>query len=79
MGITAVAPNEPQVETCRHHWVIAAPEGALSLGRCKVCGEEREFHNSSADSMWEPEGSQGAASWGRRTATLPTAPVDDGF
>lgn len=30
---------------CRHHWLIAAPEGPTSPGRCKLCGETREFAN----------------------------------
>jgi hypothetical protein len=44
------APEEPR---CRHHWRIAAPNGALSHGVCKLCGEERDFANSSTDSIWE--------------------------
>ena len=42
--------EEPQ---CRHHWLIEAPQGATSMGRCKVCGEVREFRNSAADTLWE--------------------------
>ena len=42
--------QEPQ---CRHHWLIESPHGATSLGHCKVCGEEREFRNSAADTLWE--------------------------
>ena len=30
---TAVAAPE-----CHHHWVIASPNGAMSLGKCKICG-----------------------------------------
>ncbi len=65
--------------TCRHHWVIGAPEGATSDGRCKRCGEVREFSNSSTDSLWERDGGAGAtsSSLGRRSA-LP-GPADDGF
>ena len=32
---------------CRHHWVIDRPYGPTSTGRCKVCGDEREFQNGS--------------------------------
>jgi len=39
--------------TCRHHWLIESPQGATSLGKCKVCGEVREFRNSAADTLWE--------------------------
>ena len=43
--------DEPQ---CRHHWLIAPPSGPTSLGRCKRCGEERYFINSTAD--WVSDG-----------------------
>ncbi len=44
---------EEQVPMCRHHWVIEAPHGATSFGRCKICDEVREFRNSTADTLWE--------------------------
>jgi hypothetical protein len=44
---------EREVPTCRHHWIIESPHGATSLGHCKLCGEEREFRNSAADTLWE--------------------------
>ncbi len=31
---------------CRHHWVIDPPNGSVSRGVCKFCGEERSFNNS---------------------------------
>ena len=31
---------------CAHHWVIDAAAGPLSKGRCRLCGEEKEFSNS---------------------------------
>jgi hypothetical protein len=42
-----------EAPTCAHHWVIASPNGELSLGRCKVCGAEKEFPNSAEDYLWE--------------------------
>lgn len=31
---------------CRHHWLIEPPtSGVKSRGRCKLCGEERDFTN----------------------------------
>ncbi len=45
--------EEQQTPQCRHHWVIESPHGATSNGRCKVCGEVREFRNSAADTLWE--------------------------
>ena len=44
---------EELAPVCRHHWLIETPHGATSLGRCKVCGEIREFRNSAADTLWE--------------------------
>ena len=37
--------NITEIRTCRHHWIIEAPRGTLSTGRCKLCGEERQFQN----------------------------------
>jgi len=31
--------------TCTHHWIIETPNGPISKGVCKLCGEEREFSN----------------------------------
>lgn len=39
--------------SCAHHWVIASPNGEMSLGRCKACGAEKEFPNSAEDYLWE--------------------------
>jgi len=40
---------------CRHHWIIDTPNGALSGGLCKRCGQHREFRNSSEDLMWDSD------------------------
>ena len=37
---------------CVHHWVIEPPNGAVSEGRCKSCGEKKEFRNSFEYSSW---------------------------
>lgn len=54
---------------CRHHWVIDTPNGAVSGGRCKRCGERREFRNSSEDLMWDSDSFSlnGSRFRGRRT------------
>jgi hypothetical protein len=44
---------QDEVPVCRHHWLIESPHGATSMGRCKACGEVREFRNSAADTLWE--------------------------
>ena len=31
---------------CVHHWNIAEPNGPISEGVCKNCGEKKEFQNS---------------------------------
>jgi hypothetical protein len=50
----AVAETEAaETPACAHHWVIASPNGEMSVGRCKVCGAEKEFPNSAEDYLWE--------------------------
>ncbi len=31
---------------CSHHWIIKTPEGPVSIGKCRLCGEEKKFSNS---------------------------------
>lgn len=54
---------------CRHHWVIETPNGSQSEGRCKRCGEQRDFRNSSEDLMWDSDSFSlnGSRFRGRRT------------
>ena len=61
--------------TCRHHWLIESPHGATSMGRCKVCGEIREFRNSAADTLWEgdPMSSAGKMSGGANRPVVAAA------
>ena len=37
---------------CKHHWVIEPPNGAVSMGKCKLCGTNQEFRNSFEYSSW---------------------------
>lgn len=54
MAKTATPENEVvRPNGCAHHWVIAAPNGAMSVGKCKRCGMEKEFPNSAEDWLWE--------------------------
>lgn len=57
--------------TCRHHWVIDTPSGSVSGARCKRCGADREFRNSSEDLMWDSDSFSlnGSRYRGRRTDT----------
>jgi hypothetical protein len=63
---TVIEESRPQAEpeapvvTCQHHWVIETPRGAMSEGRCKRCGEEREFRNSAHDHLWEDDSGSGS-------------------
>ena len=37
--------TEPPV--CVHHWILEAPVGSTTAGRCRVCGELRDFVDAS--------------------------------
>tara|TARA_Y100000590_G_scaffold407766_1_gene498318 strand:- start:4063 stop:4251 length:189 start_codon:yes stop_codon:yes gene_type:complete len=46
--------NETQTDSqCVHHWVIEKPNGPVSYGKCKNCGEHSEFKNSIQGSGWD--------------------------
>ena len=66
---------EEEVPQCKHHWVIESPHGATSAGRCKVCGDIREFRNSAADTLWEgdPMSSAGKMSGGANRPVVAAA------
>ena len=55
-GVVPSPANQAKLEevvACPHHWVIETPHGPVSLGRCKLCGKEREFNNSTVtESSW---------------------------
>ena len=31
------------METCRHYWLLSAPQTDIVVGRCKLCHAERIF------------------------------------
>jgi len=73
---------EPEIDseapTCQHHWLIETPRGATSHGRCKRCGEEREFRNSATDHLWEDESGGSYNAWrGVRSTPKPASADDD--
>ena len=41
--------DKPEEQACHHYWVIEVANGPKSLGKCKVCGEKREFFNAFPD------------------------------
>ncbi len=82
---TAVKERRPeakapaQTDECRHHWIIESPHGALSGGRCKICGEEREFRNSANDYIWDDDSSSSGSRYGGmgRAHSSPKVAVED--
>lgn len=44
------------ISGCCHHWLIEDPNGPISVGTCRSCGERREFKNSIQITSWESEG-----------------------
>ena len=50
---TEAVEHAPRVGSCVHHWIIDAPSGRESGGRCKRCGVTRNFSNSTESVMWE--------------------------
>lgn len=79
MAKTAVKEKRPENEfeqgpTCQHHWSIEMPAGATSKGRCRRCGEVRDFRNSADDYLWEKDSASGKTPWrGSRGARKTTA------
>lgn len=65
--------DELEVPACPHHWIIETPRGALSNGRCKACGEERQFRNSATDHLWEDESGSGYNAWRGSRSSAPKA------
>jgi hypothetical protein len=41
--------EKPTEEQCHHYWVIEVANGPTSTGRCKYCGETKEFLNAFPD------------------------------
>ena len=37
--------QESAPRSCVHYWLIDPPDGAVSEGVCRKCGEQREFGN----------------------------------
>ncbi len=38
--------QETEKQTCHHFWVIDVANGPSSFGKCKYCGEKKEFLNA---------------------------------
>ena len=48
---------EEEKAVCRHHWVIEASTGPMSLGACQLCDEIREFKNYIESAPWGEDNS----------------------
>jgi hypothetical protein len=46
-------PAIAQSSRCCHYWIIDYSEESNSQGHCKLCGEQRDFHNRVAISPKE--------------------------
>ena len=57
-------------QTCQHHWVIEAPDGPVSRGKCRTCGEARDFKNTIDATPWG-EGQRAAVPEERVAVTIP--------
>ena len=40
-----MAKTNTKQKNCVHYWIIEAPDGVTSFGKCKYCGIIREFSN----------------------------------
>ena len=49
---TETVTQEQYQEECVHHWMIDSPSGPASRGVCRKCGQEKDFPNAIADSLW---------------------------
>jgi|GEM_PF-2117929 hypothetical protein len=38
--------DEQEDNGCVHYWLIDVPSGPVSDGKCRVCGQKKEFRNS---------------------------------
>ena len=89
MGKTAVKERRTETRSsarmqaqCIHHWLIESPRGALSKGRCKLCGLERDFRNSSNDYIWDDDSSSGSglgSLGGVKSSSRPRLDDEDGM
>jgi hypothetical protein len=76
--VSDVVEELPEAPACSHHWKIAPPNGATSIGKCSLCGEEREFRNSSADSIWDNDSGESGFNRSRRGNHEPVAEEESG-
>lgn len=54
-----------------HYWLLEAPNGPVSKGRCKRCGAEREYGNSLEEFNWMDSDGRHRPSKGKRHKQQP--------
>jgi hypothetical protein len=48
---------------CVHYWIIDVPSGPVSGGKCRLCGNNKEFRNYlEARSVWDDDRTSSQAS-----------------
>jgi len=47
--VVEITENKPEEKACHHYWVIEVANGPKSIGKCKNCGESKEFFNAFPD------------------------------
>ena len=61
-----VGPEYIEAPVCRHQWVVESPNGPVSTGVCRLCGENRQFQNYIEGSSWGYDASPDQLSGGSR-------------
>ena len=68
--------NSPQ-STCTHHWVLESQPGPSSPGKCKLCGQTREFPNHTEQLPWRHSLSLGSAGLRDAVASFKATSIAD--
>lgn len=51
--------NPYGIPECQHHWVVETPTSTLIEGRCKKCGETKQFPTVPVSTRWKPKTNMG--------------------
>lgn len=65
-----LAMETPTAPRCVHHWVLAHPQDDVIRGRCKLCGEQREYP-ASVEGASRQGAYEEAAALGKSVSLLP--------
>ena len=54
---------------CVHYWIIDVPSGPVSKGKCRLCGDSKEFRNYlETASAWDDDRTSSQASTAVRSS-----------